>query len=146
MKIAIPLDKELLLYTDNPFTAPKFAIYLIDGNKSDISYSLLNTVDNPLYIDECDIAYDKQKLCACDDSCKNDIKHICEHYALLEVISSCSYLLADKYCKNTLNSLKNGGIKIFRIPSIIKRTDIAIKNFLIGAFLASNIQNITNAS
>jgi predicted Fe-Mo cluster-binding NifX family protein len=77
---------------------------------------------------------------------KTDIQHICEHYALLETISSCTYLLADNYCKNTFSTLKKGGITVFRIPSIIKNVDQAIKNFLIGASFANKIQNIHHAS
>jgi predicted Fe-Mo cluster-binding NifX family protein len=74
------------------------------------------------------------------------IGHICEHYALLETISNCNYLLASNYCENTFNTLSKGGIIIFKIPRIIKNIDIAIKNFLIGASFANKLQNIHHIS
>jgi len=146
MKIAVPLTKELMLYSNNPYTAAKFAIYLIVGDKTDVSYSLIEIVDNPRYIEVSDIGEETEKECACDSERQNDLKHICEHYSILESIASCSYLLAIKYCKNTSKTLQNGGIKIFQIPTIIKKADTAIKNFLIGASLANRIQNIHHAS
>jgi predicted Fe-Mo cluster-binding NifX family protein len=57
--------------------------------------------------------------------------HKCEHYSLLETLHDCSYLLANRYCRNTQKSLKQAGIKIFKLPVIISRLDIAIKNFII---------------
>jgi len=146
MKVAVPLTKELMLYSDNPYTAAKFAIYLIVGDKTDVSYSLVEIVDNPRYIEVSDRVEEIERECACDLERQNDIQHICEHYSILESIGSCSYLLAARYCKNTIKSLQNGGIKIFQIPTIIKKADIAIKNFLIGASFANKIQNIHHAS
>lgn len=146
MKIAIPLDKELELYHKNPFTAPKFVIYSIEGDKTNIRFSKSTIVDNRRYPRKCSLIEDSQVACACDMDAKKDIEHICEHYSLLETIEGCSYLLADNYCENTSSTLKKGGITVFRIPAIIKNVDKAIKNFLIGASLANTIQNIHHAS
>jgi predicted Fe-Mo cluster-binding NifX family protein len=146
MKIAIPLDKDLMFYNDNPYTAPKFAIYFIEGNKTDISFKMLMILDNPRYMEVSDKVEEIQKKCDCDKERQVDMQHICEHYSILETINSCSYLLAIKYCHNTYKTLQRGGIKIFKIPSIIKKTETAIKNFLVGASFANRIQSIHNAS
>lgn len=146
MKIAIPLNKDLTLYNDNPYTAPKFALYFIEGNRTNISFKMLKILDNPRYIEVSDRVEEIQKKCDCDVERQVDMQHICEHYSILETIGSCSYLLAAKYCHNTYKTLKTGGVKVFKIPSIIKKTETAIKNFLIGASLASKIQNIHDAS
>lgn len=146
MKIAIPLDKNLMLYNDNPYTAPKFAVYFIEGNKTDISFKMLMILDNPRYMEVSDKVEELQKKCDCDKERQVDMQHICEHYSILETISSCSYLLAAKYCNNTYKTLQTGGVKVFKIPSIIKKTEAAIKNFLIGASFANRIQSIHDAS
>jgi len=142
MKIAVPLDKKLFLYNDNPYTASKFAIYAIEGNKTNITFNLLEILDNPRHINSSNKLEKIQKSCACDKNRENNMQHICEHYSILETIKNCNYLLASEYCKNTYNALKNGGVKIFKIPKIIKKTDIAINNFLIGARYANTIQDI----
>jgi len=146
MKIAIPLDKDFMFYRNNPFTAPKFAIYFIEGDKTNISFSKSTIVENRRCANKSNIFEDSQVACACDIDSKKDIQHICEHYALLETINGCSYLLADNYCENTSSTLKKGGVTVFKIPTIIKNIDIAIKNFLIGASFANKIQNIHHAS
>ncbi|OHE10908.1 MAG: hypothetical protein A2513_01050 [Sulfurimonas sp. RIFOXYD12_FULL_33_39] len=146
MRIAIPLDKNMMFYNENPYTAPKFAIYFIEGNHSDISFKILKILDNPRYLDVSEGVEEIQKKCDCNIERQTDMQHICEHYSILETIGNCSYLLAAKYCHNTYKTLKNGGIKIFKIPSIIKKTEIAIKNFLIGASFANKIQSIHDAS
>ncbi len=133
MNIAVPLDKNLVLYHNNPYTAPKFAIYSVKGDKTNISFHETTIVDNPRYAQKCKLSEAAQVQCACNEKEKKDFQHICEHYALLEVIGNCRYLLADKYCENTIHTLRNGGIIVFRIPTIIKDTHTAIKNFLIGA-------------
>jgi len=141
MKIAVPLDKKLFLYNNNPYTASKFAIYVIEGNKTNITFNLLEILDNPRLNNSTKLEK-IQKHCACDKDRVNNMQHICEHYSILETIKNCNYLLASEYCKNTYNALKNGGVKIFKIPKIIKKTDMAINNFLIGARYANTIQNI----
>jgi predicted Fe-Mo cluster-binding NifX family protein len=146
MKIAIPLNDQLSLYHSNPCTAPKFAIYAIEGDKTHLSFSLFSIVDNPWSRLTCADNADKAIACDCDPDRRNSLRHISEHYVLLEAIGECSYLLADHYCDNTLRAMKNGGIRIFKIPSIIKQTDMAIKNFLIGAQLANTMQHIHHAS
>lgn len=146
MKIAIPVDKDLMLYSENPYTAEKFAIYSIKGDANNISFDMVKIVDNPRSNQVSDGLEEIQKKCACDKERQDDMQHICDHYSILETIKSCNYLLSAKYCKNTYKTLQNGGITVFKIPTIIKKTDSAIKNFLIGASIANRIQNIHHAS
>lgn len=146
MKIAIPLHQQLTLYHDNPCTAPKFAIYLVEGDRSNISFKLSHIVDNPWSGLKCNTFEDEQVSCSCDIDRRKSMRHIAEHYALLDAIGGCSYLLADNYCDNIIRALENGGIQVFKIPPIVNKIDNAIKNFLIGASLASKLEHIHHAS
>ena len=142
MEIAIPTDDKHAIYHDNAYTAPKFAIYSIILGKTEISFSLKSIIENPLSRLKCEGFEDDQLACHCDFERSQSQRHIYEHYALLDVIGGCSYLLANQYCKNVIRSMENGGITIYKIPPIIKKIDMAIKNFLIGASIANKVQNI----
>ena len=146
MKVAIPLDEKQTVYHNNPFTAPKFAIYNIDIDRFDVHFTLNNIVESPWGSSSYKKFKENIINCTCNKKTQDNIRHICEHYSLLEVIADCNYLLADHYCINTSRVLNKGGIKVFKIPSIINRTDLAIKNFLIGASFANRIQDIYNVS
>lgn len=146
MKIALPLNEKMSLYFDNPHTAPRFAIYNIEGTRDNIRFSLSSIVQNPWHSIKCNDFEEEQLKCNCSDERKNSIKHKCEHYSILESIKGCTYLLAYRYCLNTKQSLKNSGIKVLKVPPIINTIDMAIKNFLIGASLASTIKHIHHAS
>jgi len=146
MKIALPLHPEFTFYHQNPFTAPRFAIYTIEGERTHVTFKLASIVDNPW----CDLNEgqfeEKQLGCSCDDSECTNMRHVFEHYALLDAIGGCSYLLVDRCCENTSRALGNGGVKVYKIPPIIHRIDSAVKNFLIGASLASTFKHIHHAS
>ncbi|WP_345979017.1 hypothetical protein [Sulfurimonas sp. HSL3-2] len=146
MEIAIPTDDQHAIYHDNPYTAPKFAIYSITLGTTDIFFSLKAIVENPLKRLKCNSFEDDQLTCSCDEERASSLRHIYEHYALVDVISGCSYLLANHYCKNVVRTMERGGIIVYKIPPIIKKIDMAIKNFLIGASLANQVQNIHNES
>lgn len=146
MKIAVPVGKQQTFYHSNPYTAPRFAIYLIEGDRENVSFSLSAVLDNPWSEQKCDAFEEGETECSCSSELQKDMQHICGHYALLDVVGGCSYLLADRFCKNTSHALKNGGVTLFKIPGIIHDVEIAVQNFLIGASLASTIQHIHNAS
>jgi predicted Fe-Mo cluster-binding NifX family protein len=147
MDIAIPTDNNQTIYHDNAYTAPKFTIYSIFlADKTNIRFSLKSVIDNPLSSLKCDSFDPKQLECGCDAQNAANLGHIYEHYALLDAISGCSYLLANKYCENVSRTMKKGNIAIYKIPPIIKEVEMAIKNFLIGASLANRIQHIHHAS
>lgn len=146
MKIAIAMTSNNRVYHNNPCTAPKFAIYTIDKENMQVSFSLSAIFDNPVSTKNSQAFTDEEKNCDCSIERQKDFSHACEHYALLDVIGGSTYLLADKYCQNTLKSLNNGGVSIYKIPTIIHDVDIAIKNFLIGANYANTFQHIHHAS
>ena len=147
MEIAIPTDDQDAIYRDNAYTAPKFAIYLVHlEDKKNISFQLKSIVDNPLKSLKCD-GFDVEELsCKCELGSSDNLRHVYEHYALLDAIGGCSYLLANRYCKNIVRTMNNGGITVYKIPPIIQKIDTAIKNFLIGASFASPAQHIHHAS
>lgn len=146
MKIAVPLSRELELYRQNPSTAPKFGIYEIRPDKKYVGITLLSVEQNPWCKDSCD-AFDADAAhCNCNEERREDVRHITEHYALLEVLSGCSYLLADHFCGNTKRALNNGGIRVFKYPSVIRTAENAIKNFIIGASLAHTVEHVHYAS
>ena len=146
MKIAVPLKDTFTFYHLNPFTAPKFAIYNIEGDRLNLTYGLSSVVENPCKNINNGEFEEKQILCDCDEKQCTNIHHIFEHYALLDAIGGCSYLLADRYCDNTTRALNNGGIKMFKIPPIINMIDSAVKNFILGASLASTFKHIHHVS
>ncbi len=146
LKIAVPFSRELELYRQNPSSAPKFGIYDIQLEKNSVDIRLLSVEMNPWCVSNCDLFDEDATNCACDEDRQNDIRHITEHYALLELLSGCSYLLADHYCDNTKRALNNGGIHIFKYPTIIRTTENAIKNFIIGASLANTVEHVHYAS
>jgi predicted Fe-Mo cluster-binding NifX family protein len=146
MKIAVPFSRKLELYRHNPSTAPKFGIYEIKRNDENIAVRLLTVKDNPWCEHNCDTFDSDASRCACDEKRQKDIRHITEHYALLEVLVGCSYVLADHFCKNTKRALDNGGIKVFKYPSVIRTAENAIKNFIIGASLANTVEHVHYAS
>ncbi len=146
MKIAVPVNNLLSFYHLNPFTAPKFAIYSIDGDRSNVTFGLTSVVDNP-WISRNRGTFEKsQILCSCDSTACTDLGHISEHYALLEAIGGCKYLLVDHHCDNVTRAMKNGGVQVYKIPPIIHKIDTAIKNFILGASLASTFKHIHYAS
>jgi predicted Fe-Mo cluster-binding NifX family protein len=142
MMFAVPLANDLKLYRQNPCTAPKFGIYTVDGEPSNVSFMRLRIMDNPWLKNSCEGFEGEQINCNCASDQQKSFRHKTEHYAILEAIAGCSFLLANNYCKNTLQTLKNGGIKIYEIPNIITNIDSAIKNFLVGAYLARSIKHI----
>lgn len=146
MKIAIPVNDLLNVYKHNPHTAPKFVIYTLVKTDDEVHFSLDSILDNRLSSYKNNTFCSEETMGNCTSKNKNDIMHQCEHYSILEMIGGCSYLLANRYCENTKKTMQQAGIKIFKIPSIINRTDIAIKNFIIGGSIASKIQHIYNAS
>jgi hypothetical protein len=147
MQNSIPTDNENAIYSNNAYTSPKFAIYtVIINDKTDISFSLQQIIYNPLHKLKCDYFEEAQLKCNCDKEHATNLRHLYEHYSLLDLISGCEYLLATRYCKNVSRSLKKGGILIYKIPPIIKNVDNAIKNFLIGASFANTAQHIHYAS
>ncbi|MEN8726875.1 MAG: hypothetical protein ABF276_02820 [Sulfurovum sp.] len=145
-KIAIPVNNTMGFYHSNPMTAPKFAIYTINIKNENVTFSLINIADNPWNRTNNGIYSPSQIDCSCNKEICSDIRHITEHYSILNVIHECDYLLVDNYCDNSLRALQNANIQTYKIPPFITHTHLAIKNFLLGASLASTFKHIHYAS
>lgn len=143
MMVAIPMDAMKRVYHQNPCSATMFAIYEVLGERKDIRYRHHETRLNPWEKHEGNMVRDpKMKACECDCEIAQDPHHISEHYALLEVIGKCDYLLVDQYCLNTLFAMKNVGIKIHKFPPFVKTAEEAINHFLIGTEITNSLQYI----
>jgi predicted Fe-Mo cluster-binding NifX family protein len=146
MKIAVPVNDLLNVYKHNPHTAPKFAIYELVKLNNEVHFSIGSVIDNTFSLHKNHLFCSDEIMGDCSKKDKEDITHKCQHYSVLEMIGGCSYLLANHYCDNIKKSMKQSGIEVFKIPSIINKTDIAIKNFIIGGLIASKIEHIHNVS
>ncbi len=127
-------------------TAPKFAIYTINMKRKNVIFSLLHILDNPLNSNNKGGYEQSQIHCNCNQDTCSDINHKAEHYVILDAIRECKYLLADYYCQNIVDALQIADIQTYKIPPFITQVDMAIKNFLLGASLASTFKHIHNAS
>lgn len=147
MKIALPVNDTLTLYKDNPHTAPRFAIYdVVTTKNKEVYFSLHSVIENKFSQLKNAEFDEKERHCDCDILRQENLRHKCDHYAILELIGECSYLLANKYCNNTKKSMEQGGVKMFKIPPIINTLNTAIKNFIIGDSIANKIKQIHYAS
>ncbi|KIM11357.1 MAG: hypothetical protein KU37_06920 [Sulfuricurvum sp. PC08-66] len=146
MRIAVPLDEHHNLYANNPNTANFFAIYRLEGTASHLTYRLEKTLVNPWYGPKCGEFDDEQRGCTCDIERQKNMRHISEHYAMLQVIGECSYLLAGNFCDTLEKALGMADVAIYPIPPVVKNIDNAIANFIIGARLASQVHYIHQAS
>ncbi len=146
MLIAIPLTTELSIYHNNPFTAPQFGIYSIEKQERNILFLQKNIVQNP-WSKTNDTSFDEEQItCSCTPEKQCELTHMVQHYGLADLLSSCTYLLADKRCDNIANTFQKLHIKLYKIPAIIKDPKSAIKNLIIGVSLADHIQDIHYAS
>lgn len=148
MKIAVPLDTDFKIYPLNPWTAPNFAVYLVqDDHKGNITYKCLQERENPWLEEDESIICDPM-MCGdgCSDVIKADLYHLADHYIILEVVSGCTYLIAQTYCSNVDKVLENGGIEIFLLPPIIKEPELAIKRLLVNLEYTNDIQKIQKAA
>ncbi len=146
MNIAVPVNSLSTFYHPNPFTAPKFAIYSVVGDRTNMTIALKSVIDNPLSKTYRGDFEKSQIACNCDTTKCADKQHISEHYTLLEAIGECTYLLVDHHCDNITRALRQGGVQVYKIPPIINKVDTAVKNFLLGASLASTFKHIHYAS
>ncbi len=73
----------------------------------------------------------------CDAIC-DTLDHKLGHYAIVEALQGCDYLLVHNCCKRTRHSLEVAGIKIFTIPGFIKQPSLAVKHFIVADYLAKH--------
>ena len=147
MIVAIPLDAMKRVYHQNPCTATMFALYELTGDRKEVLYRLIDTKLNPWEKSKGEMVRDKKmKACECPNDLTGNPHHISEHYMVLEAIGKTDYLLVDHYCLNTLYSMHNVGIKIYKIPPFVNDVETAINHFIIGVEIADNVQHIHPAS
>lgn len=143
MMVAIPMDAMMRVYHHNPCSTPMFALYEVRGERTNIRYRYVETRLNPWERDAGEMVRNpKMKTCSCENALSQNPHHISEHYALLEAIGKCDYLIVDSYCLNTLYAMRNVGIKIHKIPPFARTAQEAIEHFVIGAEIAEQLQYI----
>ncbi|MCK9372052.1 MAG: hypothetical protein M0P91_02555 [Sulfuricurvum sp.] len=143
MIVAIPMDARERVYHKNPCSATFFALYEVNGDRHHVHYRFLETKLNPWEKWEGEMVRDPDmKACQCSNEKKEDPQHISEHYTLLKALGKTDYLLADLYCLNTLYTMRDVGIKIYKLPPFIKNGDEAIHHFIIGSGIADDLRRI----
>ena len=141
MKVLIPILNQTDVYHDNLFRAPSFAIYSIDNRSKNVYCSLTETIQNPYSCLHRNNATVCDNYGICDqESCSQQQKE--EHFHLIQRMTNCDVILADHFCDTITTALKEGGIRLYKLSPLIKKPDIAIKNFLLGVSLASTLQHI----
>ncbi len=141
MKVLIPIKSKTDLYHDNPVRAPYFALYKIDNIGSFFVYMLEDIIENPQLLpnNNEDAFINNHGIC---DQKHCSKEHVDAHYNLTEKLHGCDYILIDHYCKTVTNVFETVGVKTYKLSPFLQTTDIAIKNFLLGASLASTLQHI----
>ena len=122
MKIAVPLDADNKVYHANPWTAPAFAIYLVEDEEDTIIYDCLEHKENPWI--------EKDESIICDPTVCSD---------------GCDYIIAGTCCSNVEKVLEKGGIEIYKLPPIVRDPDLAVKNLLVNLGFTTHAQKIKRA-
>jgi hypothetical protein len=146
LKFALPLDNRNTFYRYNPCSAQKFAIYTTHGTSDEVTYAQLRIVDNPWQKVEGAMCDPEFRYGGCEKEVQKDLNHIVDHYAILEVLNGCNFLLGDNFCENTRRAMHNAKIKTYNIPPFISQIDKIIEHFLIGAKIADSVEHIHHAS
>jgi predicted Fe-Mo cluster-binding NifX family protein len=140
MKVLVPVSNQTDVFHNNLFKAPLFAEYTIDTyDDVDFYCSLKKTISNPCNSVEESTPCDTNGICDIE-SCS--VAHLKEHYTLSKHLKDCDYILIDHACETMTDALYKEGINIYHIAPFLRKTDIAIKNFLLGVSIASTLQHI----
>lgn len=141
MKVLIPVKNQTDVYHDNLFRAPLFAVYSVENKNSNFHCSLIDVIQNPYssHFNYGTALYENNMIC---DTENCSLQHLQEHYNLSKEMDIYDYVLTDHCCETMTSALKEKGINIYKISPFLQKSDIAIKNFLLGASLASTIQHI----
>ena len=110
MKIAIPVKDEKLTFFSNAGHTPKFAIYKLNGSGMFRSFNLEAIIQNP----RTDIDHDHAEEEHDCNHAHDDEEHIAQHNKMGAALSDCAYIVVQKACKNTANSLASQGIKLVK--------------------------------
>lgn len=123
MKIAIPVKDEHLNFFGNAGHTPKFAIYEMNGGGMFRSFKLSEVIENP----RTDLDHDhddEDHQCSHDDA---DEEHIAQHDRMGLALEECNYLVVNRACKNTVNSMKAHGINVVKYNAAAVKADDILK-------------------
>jgi predicted Fe-Mo cluster-binding NifX family protein len=147
VKVLVPVKNETDVYHDNIFSAPRFALYSIDikesidKNASRVYYACEYIIENPKLDSEHHEYAGQRDHGICNAEFCSDA-HYNLHYELSKSIDECDYILVNHTCETMMRALKETGINLHKISPFLRKTDIAIKNFILGVSLASTLQHI----
>lgn len=112
MKVAIPVKDEKLTIANNAGHTPYFAVFNIGGGMfKTITLEELRANPKMSGDDHCHDDDEEEGHHVCSHGA-DDIEHIKAHDTMADAIKDCEYLVVKMACKNTVNSMKEQGIKI----------------------------------
>ncbi len=145
IKITVPLDADNSVYHSNPWAAPAFALYLVKDETEKIVYDCLEHKKNP-WAEENSLFDPMTCSDRCSDIVKPDLNHPADHQIIFEAVNGCDYVIAGTCCSNVEKVLEKGGIKIYKLPPIVKDPDLAVKRLLINLGLTTHLYAIKKAA
>ncbi|QOP40754.1 NifB/NifX family molybdenum-iron cluster-binding protein [Sulfurimonas marina] len=110
MKIAIPVKDDSLTFFGNAGHTPKFAIFTMQGGGMFKSFTLDEIKNNP----RTDLDHDHDDENHVCDHDHDDAEHIAQHDKMGVVLDECDYIVVNRACKNTANTMKNHGVSIVK--------------------------------
>jgi len=122
MIIAIAVKDESLTLFGNAGHTPKFAIYEMSGSGMFKSFKLKEIRDNP----RTDLDHDEDEHHQCGHDA-NDQEHINQHNKMGVALDGCNYIVVQKACKNTANSMKAKGISIVKYAGDATKADAVLR-------------------
>ena len=123
MKIAIPVKDESLTFFGNAGHTPAFAIFEMSGAGMFRSFKLNVIRNNP----RNDIDHEHEDENHQCDHKHDDAEHIAQHFKMGEVLEDCDYIVVSRACKNTVNAMKNYGVKIVKYDGTTSKGDAILK-------------------
>lgn len=123
MKIAIPVKDDSLVFFGNAGHTPKFAIFEMNGAGMFRSFKLESIIDNP----RTDLDHeheDDDHQCSHGDE---DAEHVAQHVKMGTALKDCDYLVVNRACKNTVNSMKQYDIQITKYNGDKSKGDEILK-------------------
>jgi predicted Fe-Mo cluster-binding NifX family protein len=117
MRVAVPVwDKSLKIFKNAGHT-PFFAIFELAGGMFR-SFNLVELRANPRVKNDHEYACESEKTGKCSHEGQSEdekIAHKEEHRVMAEIINDCKYLIADKACKNTKNTMNDAGVEVIAV-------------------------------
>jgi len=121
MKIAIAIKENSSEFFGNGGHAPRFTIYTRKSNKVNDPFLFESIRTNPRTDRVLNIP---------DDHCPHGDEHgeaTKEHFTMAKTLEDCDYLVAKRVCQNSVEALRNYGIKIKKYSGESKESDAIIK-------------------